>query len=213
MKKIIAVVLSVVLICCCSVTAFAAESPVATQKINVKVRKSNFTTVKPNADGTFDVIEGEGAVDGKADIEYTIDEGDVLTVKAVEEYGNFNSWSIYKVVEAVEGTSAGVKKSGVVTLSAVLNLATTTKVVEAVEGVDYEILGGNKNSKELVLKLNTSVIVCANYDNVITEPLVESNADDSASAPQTNDLAVVYAAVIMLAVVAFGFAAKKVYSK
>ena len=42
---------------------------------------------------------------------------------------------------------------------------------------------------------------------------MDFRADDSASAPQTGDITVVYAMVIMLAVVAFGFGVKKVYSK
>ena len=39
MKKLIALVLSVVMICCFSVTAFAADSPSATEKVTVTVRR------------------------------------------------------------------------------------------------------------------------------------------------------------------------------
>ncbi len=195
MKKIIALVMAIVLVCCCSVTAFAAESPVATEKVTVTLRKA--ASVAPTE---------------KYDVEYTVDNGTLITVKANDEYGTFNSWSIYKVDAAVEGTSSNAKDSGIVTLS-VLNLATTTKTSDAVAGTDYEIVSGSLTSKEMTVKVKASVIICGNYNNVKTDPLSKSNADDSASAPQTNDLTVVYAAVIMLACCVFAFGVKKVYSK
>lgn len=195
MKKIIALILSVVMICCFSVTTFAAESPSATEKVTVTVRKA-------------DVIDPAG----KVDTEYTLDKGTTITVKANSKYGTFNSWSVYKVEASVEGVSAPVN-TGVMTLSAVKNLATTTKTVDAVAGTDYEIVKGSLTTAEMTIKLNTAVIVCGNYNNVKTDPNVVSGADDSDSAPQTGDMTAVYAVVVMLAVVAFGFGVKKVYSK
>ncbi len=169
MKKIIALVLSIVMICCFSVTAFAADSPTAVEKITVTIRK------------------GDSSV--KVDVEHTIDAGGTITVKADEyKYGTFKTWSVYKLVD-------------------------DSKTVEAVKGVDYEIVVGSADSKELTIKPITSVIVCANYGDVMTDPLKESNADDSDSAPQTGDMAVVYAMVVMLAMAAFAFGVKKVYSK
>lgn len=194
MKKIIALVLSVVMICCFSVTAFAAESPSATEKVTVTVRKAD--VVSPT---------------GKVDTEYTLDAGTTLTVKANSKYGTFNSWSVYKE-ETVTGVSAPVN-SDVITLSVVKNLATTTKTVDAIQGTDYEIVKGSLTSTEMTIKLNTAVIVCGNYDNIKTDPNVASGADNSASAPQTSDMTVAYIAVVMLAVAAFGFGVKKVYSK
>lgn len=195
MKKIIALVLSIVMVCCFSVTAFAADSPTATEKITITVRKA-------------DVVDPSG----KVDTEYTLDKGTTLTVKANSKYGTFNSWSVYKVEASVEGVSAPVN-SGIITLSAVKNLAATTKTVDAVQGTDYEIVKGSLTSSEMTIKLNTTVIVCGNYDNVKTDPNVASGADGSDSAPQTSDMTVVYIAVVMLAIVAFGFGVKKVYSK
>lgn len=195
MKKIIALILTVVMVCCFSVTAFAAESPSATEKVTVTVRKADV------ADPTV-----------KVDVNYTLDKGATLTVKANSKYGTFNSWSVYKVEATVEGVSAPVN-SEIITLSAVKNLATTTKTVEAVQGIDYEIVKGSLTSSEMTIKLNTAVIVCGNYDNVKTDPNVDSNADDSDSAPKTGDMTAVYAMVIALAAVAFGFGVKKVYSK
>lgn len=171
MKKIIALVLSIVIVCCFSVTAFAAESPVATEKITVIVRKGNTTSSSI-----------------KVDVEYTLDEDDTVTVTAdEEEYGEFNNWSIYKVVEG--------------------------KTVAAVEGVDYEIVKGSANSKEFTIKLKTAVIICANYNDVVTDPLKDSTVDDSDKAPTTGDMTAAYIAVVMLAVAVFGFGVKKVYSK
>ena len=195
MKKIIALVLSIVMVCCFSVTAFAADSPTATKKITITVRKA-------------DVVEPTG----KVDTEYTLDKGTTLTVKANSKYGTFNSWSVYKVEASVEGVSAPVN-SGIITLSAVKNLAATTKTVDAVQGADYEIVKGSLTSSEMTIKLNTTVIVCGNYNNVKTDPNVASGADNSDSAPQTSDMTLVYAVVVMLGIVAFGFGAKKVYSK
>lgn len=195
MKKIIALVLSIVMICCLSVTAFAAESPSATEKVTFTVRKA-------------EVVDPAG----KVDTEYTLDAGATITVKADSKYGTFNSWSIYKEEAKVEGVSAPVN-SGVVTLSAVKTLAATTKMVDAVAGTDYEIVKGSLTASELTIKVKTAVVICGNYNNVKTDPVAASNADNSASAPQTGDMTVVYGVIVMLAVVAFGFGVKKVYSK
>lgn len=168
MKKIIALVLSVIMICCFSVTAFAADSPTATEKVTVTIRKADSSV--------------------KMDVEHTLGIGDEIVVKADEsEFGEFKSWGIYK-------------------------LTSDSKAVEAIKGVDYEIIAGSLSDKELSIKLITSVIICANYGNVVTDPLSNSNVDGSDSAPSTGDMTVVYAVLVMLAVVAFGFGVKKVYS-
>lgn len=188
MKKLIALVLSVVMICCFSLTAFATDSPSATEKATVTVRKA-------------DVVDPNGTVD----TEYTLDAGTTITVKANSKYGTFNNWSIYK-------EAATTPSTGMVTLSVVKNLA-AAKMVDAVAGTDYEIVKGSLTAAELTVKVNTSVIICGNYDNVKTDPNASSNADGSDSAPQTGDMTVAYIAIVMLAVAAFGFGVKKVYSK
>ena len=187
MKKLISLVLSVVMICCFSVTAFAVDSPTGVEKLTVTVRKADI----------FDPA-------GKVDTEYTFDVGTTITVKANSKYGKFDSWSVYK-------ESATTPSTGMITLS-VLNLA-ATKTEDAAQGTDYEIIKGSLTTEEMTIKLNTSVIVCGNYDNVKTDPNVSSNADGSDSAPSTGDMTVAYALVVMIAVVAFGFGVKKVYSK
>ena len=187
MKKLIALVLSIVMICCLSVTAFAAESPEATEKVTVTIRKA-------------DVVDPAG----KVDTEYTYDVGTTITLKADAKYGTFTSWSIYKEAATTPAT-------GMVTLS--VAKAANAKYVEAVAGTDYEIVKGSLTTSEITIKLNAEVIVCGNYNNVITDPSAASNADDSANAPATGDMTIVYAAVIMLACAAFAFGVKKVYSK
>ncbi len=196
MKKIIALVLSIVLVCCFSVTAFAADSPVAGSKETVIIRKA--------------VATGEDGADMKADVEYAVKDGAVITVKADEtKYGKFDSWSIYKDT-AAEGTAAPAK-SGIMTLS-VLNLATATAPA-AVEGTDYEIISGSLTSKELTVKINSDVIICGNYDGVITDPNVDGNKDDSSSSPTTGDMTAFYAIAVILSLAVFAFSVKKVYSK
>ena len=65
MKKLIALILSVILICCFSVTAFAAESPTANEKVTVQV-------IKGTANNS---IEKEG-------VPYTFEKGIVTTFKS-----------------------------------------------------------------------------------------------------------------------------------
>lgn len=172
MKKLIALILSMVMVCCFCVTAFAAESPTASEKITITVVKGDL--VQPV---------------GKPDVEYTVDKGGNVIVKQNDKYGKFNDWTVYKVP-----TDGG-------------------KPVVAVAGVDYEIIKGGLKESELTIKAKTTLIVCGNYNGVVTDPLSKSNADNSANAPQTGDMTAVYVMFAMLAVAAFGFGVKKVYSK
>lgn len=169
MKKIIAVVLSIVMICCLAVTAFATPSPVAGNKVTVTFKKAD-------AGVTMNVA-------------HTLEKGSVITVKAnTQQSGQFNSWSVYKV--AADG-----------------------KYVEAVAGVDYEIVAGTLTAEEVSVKLISDVVVCGNYNGTVTDPAPEAaTGDGSSTAPQTGDMTMAYVFVV-LAVAAFGFGAKKVYSK
>ena len=194
MKKVIALVLSVVMICCFSVTAFAADSPVAGEKATITIRKA-------------DVVEPAGQV---ADTEYTVEAGTTITVKANSKYGTFKDWSIYKETTAT-GVSAPVN-NGIMTLSAVKTLA-ATKFVDAAAGTDYEIVKGSLTTDELTVKVNASVVICANYDNVKTDPALPSSGDNSSDSPATGDMMVAYLVVAVLAFAALGFGVKKVYSK
>lgn len=166
MKKIIALLLSVLMICCLSVTAFAAESPTATEKVVITFRKSTATAPVQSAD-----------------VQYTVDKGYEITVKADAKYGTFTDWSIYRA----DATAATAD--------------------------DYEIVSGSLTTSEMTVKVNATLIICANYDNVKTNPLEAGSTDKSDAAPKTADVTGVYFAVIMLSVMALGFSAKKVYSK
>lgn len=82
MKKIIALLLTITLLFTLSLTAFAAKSPEAAQKVTVVLRKG---------DGIKGALE--------SDVKYTLDGGAEVSVVANEkEYGKFAGWSIYKVV-------------------------------------------------------------------------------------------------------------------
>lgn len=194
MKKLIALVLSIVMICCFSITAFAAASPEAGEKTTITIRKA-------------DIVE---PADQKADNEYTIEVGTTITLKANSKYGTFKDWSIYKE-ETATGVSAPVN-NGITTLSVVKNLA-ATKFVDATAGTDYEIVKGTLTSEEITIKVNASIVICANYDDVKTDPSLPSSGDGSSDSPATGNMAVAYIMVVMLAVAALGFGVKKVYSK
>lgn len=187
MKKLIAILLSLILVFAFSVSAFAAGSPVAKEQITVVLRKG--VGVK--------VIE-------KVDIKYTIDGGTEISVAADEAtYGTFNSWTIYKVEpEAI--TTAAPTGSGIITLSAsILNLAAKTS--NAMAPADYEIVKGSLTSKELTILAHTDLIVCGNYGNTVTDPLSSSatSGTQTDESPETGDVAgVAFMAILTCAAVA-----------
>lgn len=120
----------------------------------------------------------------KSDVTYTQDENSVVSVKADESaYGTFKSWSVYK-------------KDG----------------AAAVANTDYQIVTGTAESKEISIKVLADIIICANYGDVITDPLSASTVTTPTS-PVTGDVVVMYAAIVMLASAAVIFGAKKVLSK
>ena len=94
MKKIIAVIVCIAVLCTLSVAAFAA-SPSGTPMINVIIRK---------ADG----LEGVTKVDEKTALEMT-DNGVIVRIKTNSIYGNFNNWRIYKPDSSAQGYSAAVE--------------------------------------------------------------------------------------------------------
>ena len=195
MKKLMSIVLCIAILFSVSVVAFAAESPSATVKVTVTLRKA--TSVAPTE---------------KTDVTYTIDNGTVVNVKANDAYGKFNNWSIYKVTSTVEPTSAK-PASGVTTLSVAANvvaLANAGSVVEAVAGKDYEIVSGSLTTSEMTVKVYSDVIICGNYDNVKTDPLVAG--DKAQTSPQTGDINMV-AVFAMLIGAAAVFGVKKAYNK
>ena len=150
MKKLFAILLSIVLVFAFSVSAFAAGSPVAKDKVTVVLRIG-------------DGIKGALEADGK----YTVDGGAEISVVANEkEHGTFTSWTIYKVV--------GENKTEL-----------------AVENVDYEIIKGGLKLKELSFLAHADIIVCANYGDVITDPLSSSTTSGTQTdeSPETRDKA------------------------
>lgn len=174
MKKLIAILLSLILVFAFSVSAFAASSPVAKEQVTVVLRKG---------DGISGALE--------ADVKYTLDGGSEVSVVADEaEYGSFNSWSIYKVVGE-------------------------NKTVAAVTPDDYEIIKGGLKLRELTFLAHTDLIICGNYGNTVTDPLSSSSTSGTQTdeSPETGDMLVLYAAIVMLISAATLAVAKKQFSK
>lgn len=193
MKKLIAIFLSLILVVAFSVTAFAAQSPVAKEQVTVVLRKA----------GGIKGVE-------KDDVKYTLDGGTEITVVADEaKYGTFNNWTIYKA-ETEATTTATPVGGGIMTLSAaVLNLA--TKTTTATAPADYEIVKGSLTSKELTILTHSDLIICGNYNNKVTDPASNSTASgtDTDESPKTGDVKALCAVIVMLASAAVVFGVKK----
>ena len=190
MKKIIATILC--LVCAFSLTlgVCAEKSPEATVKYEVTLYK-----------GT--------PVDGlsKAGEAQIVNEGGIVTAKAIESEGTFNSWTIYKAATAT-GT-AGANEGGLITLSAAAT--PLASVTAAVEVTDYTIVSGSLTSATLSIKPLTSLIICANYNGQITDPV--TGVAKKSDSPKTGYNTAIVFAVVMLGAAAVTFGAKKQLSK
>lgn len=174
MKKIIALLLTITLLFTLSLTAFAAQSPVGKEQITVVLRKG---------DGIKGALE--------ADVKYTLDGGAEVSVVANEkDYGEFKSWSVYKVVGDGKTEPAKIP-------------------------ADYEIIKGGANLRELTILAHTDLIICANYGDKITDPLSQSSTSgtDTDESPQTNDTVALYAVIAMLVSAAVILGVKKQFAK
>lgn len=195
MKKVLSVILCVCIALTLSVAAIAAASP----ENKVIIRKGIGTK---NQDGSS--IPEDTYVE-------IAEDGTITAIADEAKYGKFNSWTIY-VISEVTGVSAGTSfGSGV---ASVLNLATTSKATVAKAGTDYTWVEGNLTAKKIVIKPISKVAICGNYNNTITDPLSPSStAGKPDTSSKTNDLGIVYAAIIMLAAGAVLFGAKRQLSK
>ncbi|MBQ4612725.1 MAG: hypothetical protein IJB26_04180 [Clostridia bacterium] len=112
----------------------------------------------------------------------TVNAGKSITVKADPEKGKFDGWKIYKA----DGT-------------------------EAVAGVDYKILGvATLASTEMeIVPLNT-IVIAANYDNVVTETIIVNDEDE---APETGDSTVAVLGAVALIALCGTVVAKKQLAK
>ncbi len=104
--------------------------------------------------------------------------GEIIKVSADPTAGKFDSWTVYK-------------KDG----------------SKAVEGVDYKYVEGGSKITPATLEIYSDLIVCANYDGKITDPITTQQKDDES--PQTGDIATVAMMITLLASAAVCFAAKK----
>lgn len=109
-----------------------------------------------------------------------VSEDGKFTATVDSAQGTFNEWVIYKA----DGTVA-------------------------VAGVDYTVVSGSLKDANLVVKPLTDIIICGNYNGVVTKPIL----DGSSSSPKTGDFTVMYLAAVMMAAGACGFVAKKQLAK
>lgn len=165
MKKLIALVIAVLVICAVPAMAFAADSPNAEKVYNVTVQKAD--------------------IDGTDKTQTTVKENGNVVVKADTAVGTFNSWKIYKL----EGTGA------------------SAKYVEAVAGTDYTVVTGTLKDASLTVKPLTDIVICANYNNKLTDP---KTGDMSEEAPKTGASVALLAFVCTLSLAGAGVAAKKI---
>lgn len=108
----------------------------------------------------------------------TVKTGEIVKVVANPDKGKFDGWAVYK-------------KDG----------------SKAVEGVDYKFVEGGSKITPATLEVYTDLIICANYDGKITDPITTQQKDDQS--PQTGDFATIAMIVALLASAAVCFKAKK----
>lgn len=183
MKKLLALVLAVLVVCAVPAMAFAADSPGGKKIYNVTVQKAS--------------------IDGTDKTQTTVDDGGNITVKVDASVGTFNNWKIYKV-------STTTADAGVAAEAAVLtvgDLTAATKYVEAVEGTDYTIVSGSLKSTTVTVKPLTDIVICANYNNMLTDPQTGSMNE---KAPQTGVNVALLVFVCALSLAGVGVAVKKV---
>lgn len=202
MKKVLALVLCVIIALTLSVSAFAESSP----------------------ESGVIIIKGIGTKQSGASIPkdtyVQISEDEIITAVADEEtYGKFIDWSIY-VIDTATGTAAEFNAGA--GAASVLNLATATYST-AKEGTDYTILSGySLKTKTIKIKRigEHKLAICGNYYNekgqkTVTDPLKTSDApgNPTTSSHTSNDLGIMYVAIVMLAAAAVVFGVKRQLSK
>lgn len=190
MKKIIATILCLVCAFTVSVSVCAEESPKDPIKYEVTLFK-----------GT---PSGGLSKSGEAQI---INNGETVTASAIASEGTFNSWAIYKVVTATGTSAAG--ESEVVTLSA--TATPLANISAATVGTDYEIISGSLKSASITIKPLTSLIICANYNGQITDPV--TGVAKKSDSPKTGSNTAMIFAIVMLGAAAVTFGAKKQLAK
>ena len=141
-----------------------------------------FAVKSPVADDIFNVTIINGA-NAKPNVSKNDGTKDI-TVKADPDKGDFDEWVIYKA----DGKTI------------------------AVEGVDYIIVKGELTSEKIVITPLKGVIICGNYNGVVTKPVVvkpDTDKDDSNKAPQTSDNLATALSIVMIASLGFAVVAKK----
>ena len=159
MKKVLALVLTLVLVFGLAVPAFAAKSPNGQVYFKVVIIDGNDHADAPD----------QGA-DKHENITYsTVVDGNKVIAKATADKGTFNGWKFYKADRS-----------------------------PAVLGVDFKLAPGfSLTDTEIEFIPLTTIVVTANYDDVVTEPII---VNDEEEAPATGDnTVVVFSAVALIA--------------
>ncbi len=142
-------------------------------------------TSSPEAPITVIVREGSGSIDGNKvteDKATSTVTGKTISMSADDKYGKFNSWSVY----LEDGT-------------------------KATEGVNFKVVSGSLTDKNVTIEfLSGNLIIAANYNGTITNPLTAGGKEVS---PKTADMSMAFVAIMLAAGAAFAFSSKKVFSK
>ncbi len=148
-----------------------------------------FAADSPSGAKTFSITVQKADVEGTDKTQITVNEGGTVTAKVDKEVGTFNNWKIYKVVDS------GASQLTVGELSA------AAKYVEAVANTDYVLVTGTLKDTTITVKPLTDIVICANYNNKITDPMTGNMTQN---APQTgsNVALLVFIGAVALAGVA-----------
>ncbi len=107
---------------------------------------------------------------------YVVVNGDTVTVKVDPTKGTFDNWTIYKP----DGTVAKVNE-------------------------DFIIISGTTESDEMIVQPKTDLIICGNYNGLITDPLTGKEKES----PKTGGSVVWVLASVMTAAAGVCFVTKK----
>ncbi len=165
MKKLLAIVMTLVLIMGLSVPVFAAKSPVADEVYTVLLVRD---------------------ADDKVGYSQTIKKGDTVKFACDPDKGTFDGWNIYKA----DATPA--------TVGVDYEVVSTSSLKEKTVLGASNVLGTFALTAEVIeIKPLANLIVTANYNGILTNPIISTGED---VAPETGDSTVL--ALSALAVVA-----------
>ncbi len=185
MKKVFTILLSLLLLASLTVPVFAQASP--------------------EGDELYKVVFVKNAED-KTGYVYNVKEGGTLEFKADPNEGKFDGWNIYKM----DGTPATVNVDYTVVRTASLAESDVLGAYIPADG-ETRVLGSYMLTAEVIeLKPLNNLIITANYNGIITEPVLSTGED---TAPETGDATIVTLALVALVALCGAAVAKKAAGK